>query len=38
MSNLSPDARRSLDAFTQKAIEACVKAGKWTRRRVRNRY
>jgi hypothetical protein len=29
MSKLSPDARMSLDAFTQKAIEACVKAGKW---------
>ena len=29
MSKLSPDARMSLDTFTQKAIEACVKAGKW---------
>jgi hypothetical protein len=29
LSNLSPDARMSLDAFTHKAIEACVKAGKW---------
>ena len=29
VSKLSPDARTSLDAFTQKAIEACVKAGKW---------
>jgi Protein of unknown function (DUF2511) len=29
MSKLTPDARMSLDAFTQKAIEACVKAGKW---------
>jgi hypothetical protein len=29
MSKLSQDARMSLDAFTQKAIEACVKAGKW---------
>jgi hypothetical protein len=29
MSKLSPDARMSLDAFTQKAIEACVKAGEW---------
>jgi hypothetical protein len=28
-SKLSPDARMSLDAFTQKAIEACAKAGKW---------
>jgi Protein of unknown function (DUF2511) len=31
MSKLSPDARMSLDAFTQKAIEACAKAGKWDR-------
>jgi uncharacterized protein DUF2511 len=29
MGKLSPDARMSLDAFTQKAIEACAKAGKW---------
>jgi hypothetical protein len=29
VSKLSPDARMSLDGFTQKAIEACVKAGKW---------
>jgi hypothetical protein len=29
MSKLSPDARMPLDAFTQKAIEACGKAGKW---------
>jgi hypothetical protein len=29
VSKLSPDARLSLDGFTQKAIEACVKAGKW---------
>jgi hypothetical protein len=29
MSKLSPDARMSLDAFRQKAIAACVKAGKW---------
>jgi hypothetical protein len=29
MSKLTPDARMSLDAFTQKAVEACVKAGKW---------
>jgi Protein of unknown function (DUF2511) len=29
ISKLSPDIRMSLDAFTQKAIEACTKAGKW---------
>ena len=29
ISKLSPDTRMSLDAFTQKAIEACAKAGKW---------
>jgi Protein of unknown function (DUF2511) len=29
ISELSPDARMSLDPFTQKAIEACTKAGKW---------
>src|SRR5215475_11927683 len=29
MSKLSQDARMSLEAFTQRAIEACVKAGKW---------
>jgi hypothetical protein len=29
ISKLSPDARMSLDAFTQRAIEACAKAGKW---------
>jgi len=29
VSKLTPDARMSLDAFTQKAIEACTKAGKW---------
>ena len=29
VSKLTPDARMSLDAFTQKAIEACSKAGKW---------
>jgi Protein of unknown function (DUF2511) len=29
ISRLSPDARMSLDAFTRKAIEACIKAGKW---------
>jgi len=29
VSKLSPDARTSLEAFTQKAIEACVMAGKW---------
>jgi hypothetical protein len=29
ISKLSPDAGMSLDAFTQKAIEACTKAGKW---------
>ena len=29
LSELSPDARMSLDAFTHKAIEACTKAGKW---------
>jgi hypothetical protein len=28
-SKLSPDTRMSLEAFTQKAIEACTKAGKW---------
>ncbi len=28
-SKLSPDTRMPLDAFTQKAIEACTKAGKW---------
>lgn len=26
---LVPDAHMSLEAFTQKAIEACTKAGKW---------
>ena len=26
---LSPDTRMSLNAFTQKAIEACANAGKW---------
>ena len=29
ISKLSPDTRTSLDAFTQKAIEACAKAGNW---------
>jgi len=29
LSELSPDTRMSLDAFTHKAIEACIKAGKW---------
>ena len=29
IAKLSPDAHMSLDAFTQKAIEACTKAGKW---------
>ncbi len=29
LSKLSPDVRMSLDAFTQKAIDACAKAGKW---------
>ena len=29
IAKLSPDARMSLDAFTQKAIEACTKAGRW---------
>jgi|SRR5215467_3682318 len=29
VSKLSPDTRMSLNAFTQKAIEACAKAGKW---------
>lgn len=29
VSKLTPDARMSLDAFTQKAIAACSKAGKW---------
>jgi len=29
VSKLSADTRMSLDAFTQKAIEACAKAGKW---------
>ena len=29
MSKLSPDARMPLEAFTQKAIAACAKAGKW---------
>jgi hypothetical protein len=29
VSKLTPDAHMSLDAFTQKAIEACTKAGKW---------
>ncbi len=29
ISKLSPDARMSLDAFSQKAIAACIKAGKW---------
>ena|SRR5215475_5137817 len=29
ISKLSPDARMSLDPFAQKAIEACVKSGKW---------
>jgi hypothetical protein len=29
MSRLSPDSRMSMDAFTQKAIDACTKAGKW---------
>jgi hypothetical protein len=28
-SKLSPDSRMSLDAFLEKAIEACAKAGKW---------
>ncbi len=29
ISKLSPDTRMPLNAFTQKAIEACAKAGKW---------
>jgi Protein of unknown function (DUF2511) len=29
ISELSPDTRMSLDAFTRKAIEACTKVGKW---------
>jgi hypothetical protein len=29
VSKLTPEAHMSLDAFTQKAIEACTKAGKW---------
>jgi hypothetical protein len=29
IAKLSPDSRMSLDAFTQKAIEACTKAGRW---------
>jgi hypothetical protein len=29
VSKLTPGAHMSLDAFTQKAIEACSKAGKW---------
>ena len=29
VSRLTPGAHMSLDAFTQKAIEACTKAGKW---------
>lgn len=29
VSKLSPGAHMSMDAFTQKAIEACVKAGRW---------
>ena len=29
IAKLSPDAHMSLDAFTQKAIEACTKAGRW---------
>jgi hypothetical protein len=29
ISKLTPDAHMSLDAFTQKAIAACTKAGKW---------
>jgi len=34
ISKLSPDTRVSLDAFTQKAIEACAKVGKWEPSRV----
>jgi hypothetical protein len=29
ISKLTPGAHMSLDAFTQKAIEACTKAGRW---------
>ena len=29
IAKLSPDAHMSLDAFSQKAIEACTKAGRW---------
>lgn len=29
ISQLTPNARMSLDAFTQKAIEVCTKAGRW---------
>jgi hypothetical protein len=29
ISKLSPDSKMSLDAFTQKAIEVCTKAGRW---------
>ena len=29
IAKLSPDAHMSLDAFNQKAIEACTKAGRW---------
>lgn len=29
VSKLTPGAHMSLEAFTQKAIEACTKAGKW---------
>jgi hypothetical protein len=29
ISKLTPGARMSLDAFTQKAIDACTKAGRW---------
>ena len=29
VSKLTPGAHMSLDAFTQKAIEACTKAGRW---------
>jgi hypothetical protein len=34
MSKLTPDARMPLDAFTEKAIEACAKTGKWDPSRV----
>ena len=29
LSKLTPNARMSMEAFTQKAIETCTKAGRW---------